>query len=100
VAAERLNWAGFDGWANGIADQLYERTTLIDFSSTQKGSRVPALARLFKLSAGDIIQQPDPASPILYRLILGANFNPCLRAAPVPVATATPTPTLEPTPAP
>jgi len=60
VAAERLNWAGFDGWANGIADQLYERTTLIDFSSTQKGSRVPALARLFKLSAGDIIQQPDP----------------------------------------
>ena len=91
VGADRLTWAGFDGWANGIADHVYERTTLIDFTTTEKGSRAPALARIFKLSPSDIIAQPDPVSLVPYRIILGTNYIPCVRGAPVPVATATPT---------
>jgi len=97
LAAERLSWAGFQSWANGIADRAYERTTIIDFTTTQKGSRLPTLAKLFKVGSADIVYQPDPVSPAAYRVILGADFNPCLRAAPVPVATATPTPTATPT---
>ncbi len=100
VAAERLAWAGFPAWDNGIADRAYERTTIVDFTTTQKGSRLPLLARLFKASSADIVYQPDPVSPIAYRVILGANFDPCLRAAPAPVATATPTPTVVPLPIP
>ena len=100
VGAERLTWAGFTGSAGGIADHLYDRTTLIDFTTTQKGSRLTALAKLFKLSSADIVHQPDPNSPISYRVILGANYDPCVRGAPVPVATATPTPTVEAAPLP
>jgi hypothetical protein len=93
VALERLSWAGFRGQASGLADRPYERTTIIDFTTTQKGSRLAALARLMRVPAEDIVRQPDPASTIAYRVIVGANYEPCLRAAPVPVATATPTAT-------
>ncbi len=98
VAAERLSWAGFQAWANGIADRVYARTTIIDFTPTQKGSRLEALATLFKVSGADIVYQPDATSPVAYRVILGADFDPCLRRAPVRVATATPTPSLVPAP--
>ena len=100
VAGERLSWAGFQSWANGIADRVYDRTTIIDFTTTQKGSRLTSLARLFRVQTGDIIAQPDSNSPVAYRVILGSNFDPCLRGAPVPVATATPTATPESTPVP
>ena len=96
VAAERLAWAGFSGWANGIADRAYERTTIVDFTTTPKGSRLSTLTRLFRVAGADIVYQPDPASAVSYRIVLGANFAPCLRAAPVPLATATPTPTAMP----
>jgi LCP family protein required for cell wall assembly len=98
VAAERLSWAGFPAIANGIADRAYERTTIVDFTTTQKGSRLASLARLFRVADGDSVFQPDPASPVAYRVILGSNFEPCLRGVPVPVATATPTPTVPPVP--
>jgi len=91
VGAERLIWAGFPAWANGIADRVYERTTIVDFTTTQKGSRLATLARLLRASGDDILYQPDPASPVAYRVILGTNWDACLRSAPVPVATATPT---------
>jgi LCP family protein required for cell wall assembly len=100
VGADRLAWAGFPAWANGIADSFYERTTIIDFTTTEKGSRLSLLARLFRVDSADIFFQPDPVSPVQYRVILGANFQPCLRAAPVFVPTATPTPSPEPTPIP
>jgi len=93
VAAERLSWAGFQAWPNGIADRLYERTTLFDFTTTQKGTRLPQLLKLFRISGGDVIYQPDAGSPVPYRVVLGLNFDTCLRGSPVAVATATPTPT-------
>lgn len=96
VGADRLAWAGFEVWANGIADRIYERTIIIDYSTTSKGSRLSQLARLFRVSSADIIYQPDANSPIAHRVILGNNFQTCLRSAPVSVATATPTATPSP----
>ncbi|HET7091261.1 MAG TPA: LCP family protein [Anaerolineae bacterium] len=92
VAAERLSWAGFQAWPNGIADRLYERTTIVDFTTTQKGSRLAQLINLFRVSSADVVYQPEASSPVPYRVILGQNFDPCLRRAPVPIATATPMP--------
>ena len=100
VATERLSWAGLPAWANGIADRLYEHTTIVDYTTTSKGSRLPLIARLFRVGQPGIIQQPDANRLVDYRVILGADFDPCLKSGPVPVATATPTPTPEGAPAP
>ncbi len=96
LATDRLQWAGF--WVTSLrsADRLdYARSQIIDFSTTPKGSRLPSLLRLFQLTQADVVAQPDPNSPVPYRLIVGANYNPCVRPA-LPHR-PTPTPTLTPT---
>ncbi len=97
VAADRLSWAGFNvsGW--GQAEAHTARTTIVDYTSTSKGSRLPALAELFQVTPENIRQQPDPDSPFAYRVILGSDFEPCQRPSrgqwPAPPATSTPPPT-------
>lgn len=99
VAADRLAWAGFNasGWAQ--ADSVYSATSIVDFTTTQKGSRLSALADLFHVAPENIRHEPDPNSPAAYRVIVGTDFDPCLRpsrgnwgAPPTPAPTAAPPP--------
>jgi LCP family protein required for cell wall assembly len=95
VAADRLGWDGFTVLSWGKADTLYDHTTLIDYTTTQKGSRLSALADLFGVAPDNVLKQPDRNSPVAYRVIVGADFEPCQRPSrgqwPTPVPSATPT---------
>ncbi len=93
LATDRLQWAGYIVPSFRTADrQDYARTQIIDFTTTRKGSRLSALMTLFQVSPADVIAQPDPNSPVPYRVIVGANYNPCVRPARPRWPTPTPTP--------
>jgi hypothetical protein len=94
LATDRLQWGGYLVPSFGSADRAdYAQTVIINFTTTPKGSRVPALMNLFKVSQANVINQPDPNSPVPYRVIIGADYNPCVR----PSLPRRPTPTPEPT---
>lgn len=99
VGADRLAWAGYHVLNFGPADRPdYPTTVIYDYRTTPKGSRLNELGRLFRVSAPNLIAQPDPNASVEYRIILGQDWNPCQRAAVGVYPTRTPTP--EPTPAP
>lgn len=107
VAAERLEMEGFIVASATIdRSKYYARVTVIDHTTTTKGSQIYKLKRLYGLSDKDIIAAPDANSPVDYTIILGGNYNPCIGTGtatwrstptPTPTATATPTPTATPT---
>jgi len=66
----------------------------VDLTTTAKGSRRAALASIFRVSAANIIEQPDPNSIAQYRVIVGADYQPCYR--PKLPGSGAPTPTPEP----
>jgi LCP family protein required for cell wall assembly len=105
LVADQLGWEGY--FVAGItpADRRdYAQTKLIDFSTTSKGSRRGALANMLRVNAANIVAQPDPNSPAQYRVIAGADYQPCWRprlpSSGLPTPTPTATPTIEPTPSP
>ncbi len=107
VAAERLRWEGFQVVGVSSADQVYANTQLIDLTTTDKGSPLWLLIRLYRLSAERIIRQPTGGSAVEFRVLLGADYNSCIRSgqieyvpAPTVTPTPSPTPTSEPPPAP
>ena len=94
VGADRLNWAGYRVASFGPADRAdYPTTVIYDLRSTSKGSRLSELGRLFRVSAPNLISQPDPNAGVEYRIILGADWDPCQRASLGSFPTRTPTPT-------
>lgn len=101
LATDQLQWAGYIVPSFQTADrQDYARTQIVDFTTTPKGSRLPALMRLFNVDQADVISQPDPNSPAPFRVIVGANYNSCGRPSMPHRPTPTPTPAPEVTPMP
>ncbi len=95
LAVDRLGWEGFAA-SVGTPDRTdYPHTTIIDFTSSAKGSSLEALAALLGVKQQYIVAQPDPNSPVQYRVILGANYDTC--GTPIlHLATQTPTATIPP----
>lgn len=98
VAAERLRWEGFAVVGVNPADTVYARTQIVDFTTTSKGSPLWLLIRLYRRDGGDIIAQPTEGSPVDFRILLGADYDPCvptnaIQYVPAPTPTPTPTPT-------
>lgn len=103
LAADQLKWEGYLVSNVAPADRSdYAQTKLIDFSTTSKGSRRGALAAMLRVNAANIVAQPDPNSPAQYRVIVGADYQPCWRpklpSTSLPTPAPTLTPTAEPTP--
>ena len=95
VAAERLRWEGFEVVGLTAVDPVSD-TQVLDLTTTDKGSPLWLLTRLYQLSSADIISQPTEGSPVDLRIILGADYNPCVPTGAiyyVPPPTPTPTPT-------
>ncbi len=93
VGADRLNWAGYQVTKYGPADRSNFADTLIyDLRPTSKGSRLSELGRLFRVPENHLITQPDPDAGAEYRVILGADFEPCQRASLRASPARTPTP--------
>jgi LCP family protein required for cell wall assembly len=92
LAADSLLRNGFQVTDIQGADRYYEHSMIIDFSTTSKANPLPLLQRLFNVPDANVIAQPDPASPISFRLIVGASYRPCVpprsavRATPTPAA--------------
>jgi LCP family protein required for cell wall assembly/PAS domain S-box-containing protein len=102
VAADRLGWAGFGVSNWGKADSISPRTTIVDFTSTAKGSRLSALVELFGVSPDNVLRRPDPDSPVAYRVIVGEDYEPCQPPSrgrwPAPPPTPASTPQAAPAP--
>jgi LCP family protein required for cell wall assembly len=96
LAADKLLLNGFVVQNNQPADTYYAQSTIIDYTWSPKGSPLPLLQRLFNVSDANVISQPDPNSPVSFRLIVGAEYQPCVR----PRGPVWPTPTPSPTPDP
>jgi len=93
LAADRLAWEGYLVTQISPADHVnYTQTKLVDFSTTAKGSRRAQLASIFSIKPNNIISQPDPNSPVQYRIIVGADYQPCTRPRSPESLPRTPTP--------
>jgi LCP family protein required for cell wall assembly len=96
LATDKLLSNGFVVTNFQGADRYYEQSMIVDFTTTSKGSPLPLLQRLFDVPNANVISQPDPNSPVPFRLIVGASYQPCVR--PRPPVWPTPTPPTEPPP--
>ena len=77
LAAERLNYGGFEPQI-GLADRRnYTQSILYDFTDGQNTNERLILLNLLGLSPNSVVQSPNPSSPVSYRLIIGSDYNPC-----------------------
>lgn len=77
VAAERLRWEGFQGYAAGEADEQVEETALVDLSGQRKGSSLQEIAEVLNVDADNVRVEPNPDREADYKVILGENYNSC-----------------------
>ncbi len=76
VAAERLRLEGFE--VVRIRDVAsIRRTTIVDFTTTSKGSSLPKLMDLYKRQKDDVIAEPKEGSDVDFRVVLGWDYDPC-----------------------
>jgi len=105
VAAERLGWEGFEVVSVGPADGAYPRTQIVNLTTGAKGSALSRLMLLYQRDAADVISQPTEGSAVDFRVVLGADYDPCWATkirwySGESLPTPTPIPALTPTPSP
>lgn len=81
LAAERLHYAGYETSLAPADRNDYSKTILIDLTGDQDPNRAGAILSAFKLPANRLHAQPTPGASADYRLILGADYDPCFRPA-------------------
>ncbi len=92
LAAYRLSLDGLRVSIGTPDGTDYAATTIIDYTTSDKGSPLADLQKLLHVSNDNVVKQPDASSPVQFRVILGADYNSCsYQVAPV-VATPTPEP--------
>ncbi len=94
VAQERLIWEGFGVYhTEPVSQTVQPNTQIINYATTAKGSPIPRLASIFRVTRQNIEADPDPSSPVVARIVLGKNYNSCPAtsnmAGDVPLAPAT-----------
>lgn len=77
LAAERLNYAGFDSTLGSPEDTDTAQTTLYDFTDGSDLEPAQTLAGLFNLDPNLVVSVPTEDSPVEYLLVIGADFDPC-----------------------
>ena len=100
LAVDNLQWEGLIPVLGTADRQDYTETQVIFYGQTFKGANSWSITKLFGVYESEMIHQPDPNSPVDYRVILGYDFSPCVhkvwgaQSAP----TVTPTPVWTPPP--
>lgn len=93
LAAETLRNEGFASVAGLWDGTPYTRTTIIDFTTSAKGSPIKRLQSVLHVADHDVVAQPDAQSAVAFRVILGSDYNACPRLDWMdPLLLATPTP--------
>src|SRR5207253_1088913 len=80
LAIETLHNDGFLVQPAGVTSAPYAATTLIDYTTSAKGSALKRLQALLHVDDAHVLRQPDPASAVQFQVILGADYNACPRS--------------------
>lgn len=91
LAVDNLQWSGITPDVGQSDRTDYANTVLYDYTTSPKGSIRADLQRIFKISDDRVIAQPDAAAASPYRVILGADYDPCLKPS-TSIVRPTPTP--------
>jgi len=95
LASDNLAWEGLVPILGAADRNDYTQTQVVFYGANFKGASTWIMAKLFGIYESQILHQPDPASPVDYRVILGYNYEPCVHK----VQGALGAPTVTPTPA-
>jgi LCP family protein required for cell wall assembly len=79
LAAETLRGEGFGITLSPAPDTAQTETVLIDYTTSSKGSPLARLQSILHLDDAHVIAQPSAASPVQFRVVLGADYNACPR---------------------
>jgi len=91
LAVDNLQWSGITPVVGPSDRTDYANTVLYDYSTSPKGSIRSDLQSIFRIPDERVIAQPDPAAASPYRVILGADYDPCLKPS-TSIVRPTPTP--------
>lgn len=76
LAIERLNYAGYSSFLT-TAGETDSNTMLYDYTATQNIADSDRLLSILGLSREQLIFSPNASSNIDYRLVIGADYDPC-----------------------
>lgn len=76
LAAERLNYEGFEAHVGPEGDPDGTPTHLIDYRVATPG-QVQEIMQAFGLGQARLVELPDPGSPFAFRLVVGSDYRPC-----------------------
>jgi len=79
LAASRLNYAGFETRIAPADRRDYGYSTLLDLNAATDANRNNTILSILSLPSANLAVIPDANSPVHYRLVLGADYNPCFR---------------------
>jgi LCP family protein required for cell wall assembly len=79
LAAESLMNEGFAVRYGEAPTAAYLETTLIDHTTSAKGSPLKRLQSILHIADANVLAQPDPYSPVQFQVILGSDYNSCPR---------------------
>ncbi|HTO99969.1 MAG TPA: LCP family protein [Anaerolineales bacterium] len=80
LAASRLHVAGYNASVTAAADrQDYGNSMLIDFTTGQDQASRDAILNVLGVTSAQIMSAPDTNSKMQYRLIVGADYQPCFK---------------------
>jgi len=77
LAAERLNYAGYETSFGQADHRQYAATILYDLSDDQDYQRASSLLAVLGLPESALAATPDSASPVDYILVVGNDYQPC-----------------------
>ncbi len=79
LAAERLNYAGYDTRLAESEQRDFTTTLLYDLTAMQDPSRAASLLAILGLPQSALVSFPQPESEVSYVIILGTNYQPCFK---------------------
>jgi LCP family protein required for cell wall assembly len=77
LAAERLNYAGYESSLYPADHRQHAVTLLYDLSADQDAGRVNSLLAILGLPASSLVSIPSETSEFQYVLIVGNDYQPC-----------------------
>lgn len=78
VAAERLRWEGYAVVRVEGAEQIQPRTQVVDLRTSPNAWVLQRLMRLYGIGQNDIVSHPTEERDVDFRIVLGANYDPCV----------------------
>ena len=79
LAANRLNYAGYQTAIANADRQNYSTSVLIDMTKSQNPDARNTILANLGLSSASILSMPNSNSSIQYRVILGYDYQPCFQ---------------------